>query len=207
MTINKLNLTREDWLKTAADLIMGEYLSEFCTITERTNVRVSVGYAPNSKTGSKTLGVCLPSSWSAENYSEIFITPEENDSMLLLCVLTHELIHAIDDCKSGHAGEFKRIALKAGFQRPLRELHVSAQLMEAMTPYLELLGDIPHAKIDANLIKPKQKGRNLKILCSNAKCGFRFYTSATQINKARAINSGSIPCLCCGNLMDLPDNY
>lgn len=198
-----INLTREDWLKTAADLIVGEYLAGFCDVRDSMSVRVSVGYAPNTKTGGKVLGACLPSSFSSEGHNEIFITPEENDSITLLCVLTHELIHAIDDCASDHAGEFKRIALAAGFQRPLRNLSPSQALIEAMIPYHELLGDIPHAKVDAEMIKPKQKGRQRKCLCHS--CGFRFYTSIAQIDNALLANDGVLPCVVCGESMEIPE--
>lgn len=206
-TYNKLQLTREDWLKTAADLIIGEYLGQFTEIRADLSVRVSVGYAPNTKTGGKVLGACLPSSYSAEGHNEIFITPEENDSMLLLCVLTHELIHAIDNCVADHGGAFKRVALDAGFQRPLRELHPSEELITALQPYIDFLGDIPHSKVDANLIKPKQKGRNLKCLCVEPNCGFRFYASQSQIAKAFRVNGGCVPCVCCANPMQLPDGF
>lgn len=68
----------------------------------------SAGFRPGTKY--PALGWCYSRSMSAEWINEIYITPVRFDSMTVLSTLAHELVHAIDDCKSIHGAAFKKIS-------------------------------------------------------------------------------------------------
>lgn len=45
-----------------------------------------------------------------DGINQIFISPVLDEPMTVLETLAHELVHAIDDCKSGHGAEFQKIS-------------------------------------------------------------------------------------------------
>ena len=187
-------LNREQWLTECAEMILGEIIAPHCEIRENFDYRVSVGYAPNTRAKSKVIGVCHSSKVSELGRNEIFIVPTINDSMLVLEVLAHELIHAVDDCLSGHKGEFARIARAIGLEGKLTATYAGEALRDQLAMIHELFGDIPHAKIDQKMMeKPKQKARMLKVWCD---CGFKFNASRTQIETVLAAH-GEITCNLC----------
>lgn len=76
-------------------------------------VHVSVGfstdgYKPNAKIN--TIAVCHARCLSKDNVNEIYITPLKTEPVDVLAVLAHELVHAIDDCQSGHGAGFQKIS-------------------------------------------------------------------------------------------------
>ena len=76
-------------------------------------VNISVGFgSAGFKSGSKrpVLGWCYARRMSAAWVNDIYITPLVEESDMALSVLAHELVHAIDDCESGHGPRFKQIS-------------------------------------------------------------------------------------------------
>lgn len=108
-----MQLTREQWLTEISDLMLADlFLPCSAEIRADMRLKLSVGFPPGRK---KAIGFALASQASTEGYNEIFISPVNDESLVVLAVLAHEIIHAIDDCKSGHKGEFARIARAIGF--------------------------------------------------------------------------------------------
>jgi hypothetical protein len=138
---------------------------------------VSVGWPKGSR---KAIAQCWKRQQSEAGVNEIFITPELNDSTEVLAALTHELIHAMDDCASGHKGAFASLAKAIGFEAPLTELHPSDDLTAALQLFVDEHGDIPHAKLSGSA-KKKQTTRMLKIECGN--CGFKANTTKKWIDQ------------------------
>ena len=182
MTQHNTENTREAWLVKAADLITDLII---CPAAEALNetydlehFRVSIGH-PQSK---GAIGECWKKSASADNYNEIFITPHEDNSTAILATLVHELIHAADDCQSGHKNFFARMARKCGLVGKLTATTAGDELQERLLDIVDALGEIPHHKLDSkHRVKPKQSTRMLKIECSS--CGFNFRASKTQIKR------------------------
>lgn len=196
------NLTREQWLEESTGLILDEILHPIWEVRSDLQIKVSVGYAPNTKTSSKVIGVCLSSGCSEAGYSEIFISPVINDSLQVLSTLVHEVIHAIDDCKSGHRGDFCKLGRKAGLEGKITATYAGETLRTELISIIDLLGDIPHAKVDLSTRK-KQQNRNIKVWCDGAggiKCGFKFNTSRSQISYVIG-SVGEIACPACGSAM------
>lgn len=171
---------RERWLTEAAGYIADDLIAQHAQLTAPT-VRLSIGQPTGSTTA---VGQCYPRSRSTDNTNHIFISPSLSDSLEILRVLTHELIHAYLDCQDGHKGRFRSIALAVGFTPPLTSINTTEALDSALIGYIDLLGPIPHARLDTTPQK-RQRGRQLKVFCSNDACGFKFHTSRMQINRIR----------------------
>lgn len=195
-----MTISREEWLTSAAELIMIELLSPICEVRDNLTLKLSVGYAPNTRTSSKTIGCCLSSACSEAGHNEIFISPTINDSIEVLATLVHEIIHAIDDVRDGHGGRFALIARKVGLEGKLTATVAGEALKRQLQDYADMMGDIPHDLVDLSS-RPKQATRNLKVLCA---CGFHFRTSVSQISSV-VDQVGLIPCPACASPMQYPD--
>jgi len=179
---------RELWL-TSVGRDLAETIIPFASVPD--DWHVSCGWAP--KSAKKVLGVCFKRSESADGTNQIFITPNESNPVRVAAILLHELIHAADDCESGHRGAFSAWAREAGFETPLTKLHISKELEERLAKLVERHGAYPHPAI-RRVDEKKQTTRMLKVECGE--CGFLFRCSATQLNR---LEEGEAVCPCCGN--------
>ena len=66
----------------------------------------------------------------------------------MLVSLLHELIHAADDCTSGHRGAFAEAATRLGFEGPMTQTPPGIELTAEVITLAEALGPLPHAKLD-----------------------------------------------------------
>ena len=95
---------REDYVYKFLDWAIEDvFLAQFEDF-RRPPFRISFGMPPGSRAGakSKTLGACYRRSQSKDGHNEIFINPTMDDTARVLDVALHEMIHAEDDCASGH---------------------------------------------------------------------------------------------------------
>ncbi len=193
--------TRESWLTEAAHIILGEIIAPHASIRESLHLKISVGYPPNTRADSRTIAVCLSSKCSTEGYNEIFIHPRCSDPVEVLGHLTHEIIHAVDDCKNGHRGEFRRIARSIGLEGKLTATVPGDELRSYLEGLAQSLGPLPHAGVD--LKTPKKAPRRLhSVNCSNTeKCGFKFQTSRQRIIQILDKHDNLIKCMCCDKPM------
>jgi hypothetical protein len=58
------------------------------------------------------------------------------------------LVHAVDDCKSGHGENFKRIAKDIGLKGPMRSAGAGELLMLDLLKIENLLGHFPHGRLN-----------------------------------------------------------
>ncbi len=174
-------MTREQWLNATANIICSEIIAPNTDIP-KPKIRVSVGWPHASKASHSTiLGQCFPREWSHDQTNEIFISPTQgaNDSLTVLSTLVHELIHAYDNNENGHKAPFRKLALACGLTGKMTATRPSEALTAQLQEYIQMFGEIPHAQLDTSKQK-KQKGRQLKVACSN--CEFKFNTSQKQID-------------------------
>lgn len=153
--------TREAWLNRAV-----EALREHVFIPAGEHVppvRVSVGWP---KGGRKVIGQCWKTDAAEDEVSQVFISPVLKDMAEVLETLVHELVHAVDNCESGHRGEFKRIAVEVGLEGKMTATHAGAELLATLMEVAEELGEYPHAALTPALsgVK-KQSTRMLKVEC------------------------------------------
>ncbi|KXV33151.1 hypothetical protein AD940_14375 [Gluconobacter thailandicus] len=125
--------------------------------------RVSVGFTSGGMK-SAAIGECWNKSVSEDGKFEIFIGPGNADSMKVAAILAHELIHAAAGLTCGHKGDFAKIAIQLGFDKPLTHIgNVPANLASWIAPFIEKVGEMPHARlrysvaIDPAFPTPKRK--------------------------------------------------
>ena len=185
--------TREQWfLNVTNDLRENHFLENNHEIPE--DVKVSCGFpSRNARAGkNQFIGVCHPRNHSENNINEIFINPSEADSVEVLGILVHELIHAIDDCKNGHKKAFKDIAVSVGLTGKMTATTSTSELEESLKDLVRRYGEYPHAKIDTSKRK-KQTTRMLKVECLTCE------TTAYQSNKQ--LEENPIKCLHCDEIL------
>ena len=132
-------------------------------------VRVSVGF-PSSGARSKHLGQCWSRTASSDQPNQIFIAPQESDSVEVLDTLTHELVHAIDDCMNGHGEKFKEIALAVGLKGPMKSAGADEFLRLELVKISKILGRYPHPRLTVLSVSMKSVTMRPGAKCQ--KCGY-----------------------------------
>ena len=185
--------TREAFLTEAAALCLDDVIMPVVEASkfefERPRFRISVGFPPNNR-GGKTIAVCFVREASGDGVNEIFVNPTIDDPLHVLEAVAHELIHAVDNCASGHRNFFAHVARKIGLEGKLTATVAGDKLAATLREHIGLLGDFPHHKMNVNAGRKKGGTRMLKMKCRWDDCGFQFYTSAAQIER---MNSHDCP--------------
>lgn len=184
--------TREAWLGRAA-----KELAETLFVEENVPpLRISVGWPGGRSNRERTIGQCWSTRSSADGVNQIFLSPVrgEDDTQHVLGTLAHEMIHAIDDCESGHRGNFARIARAAGFLPKLTSSdNRSDDLNAVLDEIAEKVGPFPHAAITTTgkaADQPKkQTTRMIKVACPED-----GYTARTTRKWLDDLGAPTCPC-------------
>lgn len=163
--------TREAWLDRAV-AAMTPWIDELEEPGQMPPVHVSVGFPGGRANRKRTIGQCWASDASADGVGQIFISPVRGtpDTVNVLGTLLHEMVHAADDCKSGHRGSFARRAKALGFVAPLTiSDNRSDELNERLHDLAAELTLFPHAALGPSTRgseeKKKQESRMIKLTC------------------------------------------
>lgn len=151
-------------------------------------VRVSCGW-PGGGSPRKRIGECWSRAASADKVNEIFISPLLDDPVTVLDVLVHELVHAVDDCASGHGKAFKQLGSAVGLEGKARSMGAGAELRGQLAVIAEELGPYPHAKMQLRPKKPQTAQKAQRWSCYE--CTGRFSFPKQQ-------NERPAYCPCCG---------
>jgi hypothetical protein len=171
--------TREEWLNSVADELNSRVFKQ--AGHKLPPVKLSCSWAlGNRAKNKKTLGQCFNRQASKAGINEIMIVPTVADSVEIADTLAHELVHAVDDCKSGHGKGFKDICLAVGLNGETKMKHAKAgdELLTEIKSIVKELGDYPHSEIDITERK-KQTTRQKKVECDS--CEGIFYTSRKHL--------------------------
>tara|TARA_R100001594_G_scaffold5205_5_gene16623 strand:- start:3434 stop:4015 length:582 start_codon:yes stop_codon:yes gene_type:complete len=175
-------MNRETYLNKATELLkVGTFKRADLVIPH--DVKISCGFPPtgNTRNNNKTLGVCHNRESSKAKVNEIFISPVISESLRVLDILAHELIHAIDDCKNGHKKAFRDMAISIGLEgKSMTSTHAGERLKQDLSKIINRLGEYPHQKVSLAANRKKQGTRMLKVSCNN--CEFSYRTSNKNIN-------------------------
>lgn len=210
-------ITREQWLESAVDKLRpifrqvqirdgkAEFKPGYTKGIELPRVRVSVGWPSRGglKNTGKVIGQCWASQVAADGVHQIFVSPTLGGDTLqervdLVGVLAHELIHAWDDCKSGHKGAFSRVARALGLEGRMTATTVGPELRERIVAILDELGPYPHSRLNVSDPSVKrQSTRMLKVQCPND--GYTLRTTA------KWLDSLGTPVCPCGTKMEEAD--
>ncbi len=159
---------REAWLLNAVEHLKPIFERAGYFLPE---VRVSVGF-PSTGARSRHIGQCWSTSASADHINQIFIAPQESDSVEVLDTLTHELVHAVDDCKNGHGEKFKEIALAVGLKGPMRSAGANEFLRQELARIAEKLGKYPHPRLSVPSGSMRSQAKRPGAKCK--KCGYEI---------------------------------
>ena len=113
-------------------------------------VTVQVG-DPEPRDGVRVRGECWPSSTTSEGVSCIVVNRELSKSVEILGVLLHELIHAADDCRSGHGEWFTTWAHAIGLTDPVIASEPRPRLRRSLQAVAWRLGPYPEARFGYSL--------------------------------------------------------
>ena len=161
-----MNLSRESWLMEAVEQIK--------PIFERMGyqvplVKVSVGF-PSTGSKGRHLGQCWSTRSSDDGINQIFIAPHLPTAIEVLDTLVHELVHAVDDCQSGHGENFKRIAKDIGLKGPMRSAGADESLMKDLIEISNQLGSFPHGRLSISRAISNAGTKRPGAICP--KCGY-----------------------------------
>lgn len=187
--------TREAWLIRAAELLTEELFAD----EDVPALRVSVGFPGGRANRQKVVGQCWSTVSSSDGINQIFMSPVRGaeDTLHVLGTLAHEMIHAIDNCESGHRGNFARIAKGVGFVPKLTSAdNRTSELDEVLKGIAREVGQFPHATLAPSARaadEPKKQGtRMLKVVCEE--CDYTLRTTQKWIDVG-------LPTCVCGGFM------
>lgn len=165
-----IHSTREEWLTAATDALRPLFQEIGAEIPA---IRVSVGFPGGSGKKAGVIGQCFPTGLASDGVANLFVSPVLGDKEEVLSTLAHEIVHAIDDCKSGHKGAFRKMAIALGLTGKMTATVAGDALAERLNQIGAELGVYPHGALRNP--GPKGKGRMMKMSCRD--CGFIAYTS------------------------------
>lgn len=168
-------ITREEWLSKAVD-VLDAFVFTPAGI-EVPEVRVSVGWPGGRGNKNSVIGQCWHKEAAKDKVAQVFISPVLDDGIRVLDVLAHELVHAVDENKSGHRGAFARMAKAIGLEGKMTATVAGEALAAKLASFvLLILGDYPHAALSPDVGIKKQTTRMLKVVCPES--GYIVRTTA-----------------------------
>jgi hypothetical protein len=142
--------TREAWLELATAMIRLRW--EGMGVTVPADVKLSCSF-PGGGSPSMRIGECWPRGRSAANVNEVFINPTLDIAYTVIDVLGHELLHTVDDCKSGHKGAFNANSKLVGYSGGRQSSAETDEAKAMLNEILSNIGAYPHQKL---YIKPSR---------------------------------------------------
>lgn len=177
MTAKGKHSTREGWLLASIEELRPAFAGIGADIPKQ--VRISVGWPRSAK--ANVIGQCWASHSSADAVPSVFISPKLHDPVEVLATVVHELVHAVDDCDSGHRGAFAKIARTIGLEGKLTATHAGPELEAHLKKVARTLGKYPHAAITPGELAKKQGTRMLK--CECPVCGYTVRSTAKWLDE------------------------
>jgi hypothetical protein len=146
--------TREEWLREAIRRLRPVFTAAGVEIPK--DVRISIGFGPTGarQENGVILGVTCARVLSESGVNEIFVSPEDATATSMLATVAHELIHAWDDCASGHKGEFRRVAQAIGLEGRMTHSTPSPGLEAELILIAEEMGAYPGSKMNLSGGRP-----------------------------------------------------
>jgi len=138
------NQLREAWLEQAASFLRG-FMEQHGLLLD-TLPRVSTGF-PSRGGLSRVIGQCVSPKVCADGKAQIFISPRIADSVEVLGILLHELIHAAVGCEERHGKKFSQASRKVGLVGKPTATTVGESLEKFLEHYILSSGEYPHAAI------------------------------------------------------------
>lgn len=185
--------TREEWLVAAAEKIC-VWFNQHKVELEPSDYKITCGWPSRSATSAtkRRIGECWARKCSDTGKNEMFISPTLEDSFEVADVLGHEMIHAADDCKSGHGAGFRKLCKATGWTRNKpTSAAAEGEAAEFLRDLVKQLGPYPHQKLTPGTKKKADKCRLLKAECEG--CGMIIRTTQKWADET------GLPICACGS--------
>jgi hypothetical protein len=200
---DQIHETREAWLNAALHALAP--LFDDVQDADIPPLRISIGWPGGRANQKTTRGQCWSQGSSTDGVSQIFISPWVVEPIVILGVILHEMIHGIDNCASGHRGNFIRLAKAVGLEAKWTSAKPGPALLAKLVEIETALGLWPHAP----MLRPgegiaadtpaKQGTRMLKVVCpTDGVDGYKVRMTQSWIDKV-----GCPICPCHGETMEL----
>lgn len=178
--------TREEWLQAAVKFIEPLFKGK-----KFPPVRVATGWPSRKAVSAKSraIGQCWSPECSADNITEIFISPYldkvDDKDQGVLETLVHELVHAVVGVEHGHKKPFRAVALAVGLEGKMTSTSAGTELHEILKEIAKDLGPYPHARLDAR--KGPGKSQSTRMLkCTCGECGFTVRMTRKWVDEVGA---------------------
>lgn len=184
--------TREEWLLEFVEVI--DKLVFTRAGYPIPPIRITIGF-PITEGGARKKGESRGDCWSrdasTDGVNEIFLNPTIPFAKSFLSVLTHELVHAVDDCKSGHKGRFRTICDAVGMiGDPYEDAHPNWTLFTVIELICRELPPFPYG---VSCPADKEESRQIRTRMQTYECLACGYTGRTTGNCA-ALGLPTCPC-------------
>jgi hypothetical protein len=192
--------TGQGWLKAGVRLLDEYVFSKAGYATPQ--VFPTIGFPSRNATSRvrRYLGQCWVSSISDAGVNYICISPLIKTDVERLDILAHEMVHAVDDCKSGHRGNFIKICKAVGLTKGTpSSASAGAALMHIIEQICLELGPCPLVPLNYTPRVRKATARTHKLECPQ--CQFTCRTSEKDAQE------GLPTCACGTKLVDLSVNF
>jgi hypothetical protein len=157
------------------------------------NLRYSVGFPKGGGgKGATTIGQCWGPQSSADGHAEIFISPvlgvtddsaAFDETVNVLQILAHELIHACVGVEAGHKKPFKQVAVAIGLEGKMTATVAGPLFVETVRGWIGEHGFFPMGKLA--VAKRGSKGSRL-VKCECSDCGYVARVTRKWLDQAGA---------------------
>lgn len=180
--------TREEWLRSAVDLINEKIFNNEFEIEQ---YQVSMALLGGKKLGD----TIMPYQGEDVGLDDFFpptihIDEKIKESNMIVAVLAHEMIHAFGDVH-GHGKAFAKYAAPVGFEKPFSQININETLGSLCREISKELGTWPGKPLAVHPKEKKPKNFSGVLFCPE--CGYELRVSETMFNKH---NQGLPTCPC-----------
>jgi hypothetical protein len=160
---------REAWLIDSVTALKAMFRQAGFNDIDSVRMVISTGFPQGNVR--KVIGQCHHADFN-EGVAHIFINPTQDDSVKVLGIVAHEMVHAMG--RKGHGKEFSEVARAIGLTgaggasgKGFTATVIHDDSMAAYTSIADELGPYPHTKVNlaAGGVK-KQTTRMLKAMCT-----------------------------------------
>lgn len=187
-------MNREKWLEEAIKALSKGVFGKH----EVPNILVSVGFPSRRATSTKNrvIGECFNKVASDDKDTyHVFISPLIKDSVRVLDILAHEIIHTLLPLGTGHKAAFVKIMKEIGLVGKPTATEAGSELITNLDKIIKKLGEYPHIGLNASDLKlKKQKTRLQKVQCTVCEC--KVYTTLKWLESV-----GCPTCGCGGDML------
>jgi hypothetical protein len=176
--------TREQWLEAAVRLMAPSFKAKEYEVPA---VKVSCGFPSGRALSRKkrAIGECWGKEITVDGVPQIFVSPLMKDSVEVLAILVHEVVHAVVGAAAKHGSKFRKCALAVGLEGKMTSTHAGDELTEMAKEWTKELGDYPHAGLKPKA-RPEKKQTTRMVKCGCKKCGYACRTSRKWLDDAGA---------------------